>query len=173
VGFALSKEPTPASSPGSRLGSHQCQILGYTRPQSASISAAKRHVRAHLASSGDGSGVPSKQPVAGSNPARRANRPGQSHVPILKDRAGSHRNSFSAVAAIPPHGERKPDSQRCQRHDGPVITARRAAVRRGNQRFRADQLGRADPDVRRGLAGPVHPPARQWALPVGWAWLSR
>ena len=57
---------------GSQLGSQRCQILGYVRPQSASVGAAKRHVRPHLASSGDGSSVPSKQRVAGSNPARRA-----------------------------------------------------------------------------------------------------
>jgi hypothetical protein len=62
---------------GSQLGSQRCQILGYVRPQSASVGAAKRHVRPHPASSGDGSSVPSKQRVAGSNPARRANRKAQ------------------------------------------------------------------------------------------------
>ena len=46
-------------------------MLGYARPQPASICAAKPHVRPHLAPSGDGPHVPSKQRVAGSNPARR------------------------------------------------------------------------------------------------------
>jgi hypothetical protein len=83
---------------GSQLGSQRRQTLGYARLQSASICAAKRHIRPHLAPSGDRPYVPSKQRDAGSNPARRTNRPGQSHVPILKDRAGSptgsRRNSF-------------------------------------------------------------------------------
>ena len=83
---------------GSQLGSQRGQMWGYVKPQSASINAAKQRVGPHLASSGDGPTVPSKQRVAGSNPARRTNLPGQDHVPILKDRAGSptgsHRNSF-------------------------------------------------------------------------------
>lgn len=103
-------------------------MLGYTRPQSASISAAKRHIRPHLAPSGDRPYVPSKQRVAGSNPARRTNRPGQSHVPILKDRAGSptgsHRNSFPLYRPFLPHGERDRPRSAAKRHDGPVITAR-------------------------------------------------
>ena len=74
------------------------QTLGHAGPLSATISAATEHVRPHLAPSGDGPNVSSKQRVAGSNPARRTNRPGQSHVPILKDgtgsSTGSHRNSL-------------------------------------------------------------------------------
>jgi len=59
---------------GSQLGSQHRQMLGYARPQSASISAAKRHIRPHLATSGDRPCVPSKQRVAGSNPARRTSQ---------------------------------------------------------------------------------------------------
>jgi hypothetical protein len=64
---------------GSQLGSQRRQILGYVGPQSASKRAAKWHIRPHLALSGDGSSVPSKQRVAGSNPARRANRKAQAN----------------------------------------------------------------------------------------------
>jgi len=97
---------------GSRLGSQRQQIQGYARPLSATISAATEHVRPHLASSGDRPQMRSKQRDAGSNPARRTNRPGQSHVPILKDRAGSptgsHRTSFPLLQPSLPPGERKP-----------------------------------------------------------------
>src|SRR5215475_10371929 len=97
---------------GSRLGSQRQQIQGYARPLSATISAATEHVRPHLASSGDRPQMPSKQRDAGSNPARRTNRPGQSYVPILKDRAGSptgsHRTSFPLLRPSLPPGERKP-----------------------------------------------------------------
>ena len=50
---------------GSQLGSQRGQILSYARPQSASISAAKRHIRPQLAPSGDDPKVPSGQRVAG------------------------------------------------------------------------------------------------------------
>ena len=65
---------------GSQLGSQQSQMLSDARPLPASISAARWHVRLHLATSGDRQSVPSKQRVAGSNPARRA---GQRHIAIL------------------------------------------------------------------------------------------
>jgi len=58
-------------SPGSQSGSQRRQIPSHTRPQRATISAGKWHIRPHLAPSGDRSIVPSKQRVAGSNPARR------------------------------------------------------------------------------------------------------
>lgn len=54
-------------------------MLSYIRPQSASINAAKQHVRPRLAPSGYGPYVPSKQRVAGSNPARRTQKPSSEH----------------------------------------------------------------------------------------------
>jgi hypothetical protein len=60
---------------GSQPRSQRRQILGYARPQLASINAANRHVRPHLAPSADRPNVPSKQRVAGSNPARRTQKP--------------------------------------------------------------------------------------------------
>ena len=56
---------------GSQTGSQRRQIPGYARRQSAAISAAKQHIGPHPAMSGDVPNVPSKQRVAGSNPARR------------------------------------------------------------------------------------------------------
>jgi hypothetical protein len=53
---------------GSQLGSQRRQILGYVRPQSASVGAAKRHVRPRLASIGqaqcseEGNGSPDNAP---------------------------------------------------------------------------------------------------------------
>jgi hypothetical protein len=48
---------------GSQVGSQRRQILGYARPQSVSIGAAKQYIRPHLAASSDGLTVPSKQAV--------------------------------------------------------------------------------------------------------------
>jgi hypothetical protein len=50
---------------GSQLGSQRWQRLSDARPRPASIGAAKRHVRLHLAPSGDGQSVPSGQRIAG------------------------------------------------------------------------------------------------------------
>jgi hypothetical protein len=130
---------------GSQLGSQRRQILGYARPQSAARSAAKRHVRPHLAFSGDGLSVPSKQRVAGSNPARRAppgapcqarpNQPGQDRIPILKDGSGSptrsHRDRFLCGAGQSKcrrRGRRDPWERRrsaggCRHPRAPIATS--------------------------------------------------
>ena len=57
-----------------QTASPRWQTLNHPRPHSACISAARPYVRPHLAPSGDGSRVPSKQRVAGSNPARRTSQ---------------------------------------------------------------------------------------------------
>jgi hypothetical protein len=80
---------------GSQSGSQRGQILGYVKPQSASISAAKHHVRPRLAPSGYGPNVPSKQRVAGPNPARRTSPEADIRV-IRKWRGGGRLTSFPA-----------------------------------------------------------------------------
>jgi hypothetical protein len=114
---------------GSQLGSQRRQILGYVRPQSASVGAAKRHVRPHPASSGDGSSVPSKQRVAGSNPARRA---GQRHITILGliggSPTGSQRAADGRCSGTSSARETEAGLPRCQRHVASVITAHLPAV---------------------------------------------
>jgi len=63
---------------GSHPGSQQSQILSDTTPRPASIGAAKRHVRPHLASSGDGSSVAFWTAGRGANPARCETSAGRS-----------------------------------------------------------------------------------------------
>jgi hypothetical protein len=46
---------------GEPNGSQRPQLRGYVRPQSADLSAARRHIRPHLPPSGDVTGVPPKQ----------------------------------------------------------------------------------------------------------------
>ena len=132
---------------GSQTGSQQSQTLSDTRPRPAKIGAARQHVRPHPAPSGDGQRVPSKQRVAGSNPARRA---GQRHITILSliDRSpsGSQRERMAAAAALPPARGTEAGLPRCQRHVASVITARLSAVMIGSPaarcgwRCRAEQL---------------------------------
>jgi hypothetical protein len=56
---------------GSQSGSHRLQTSGDAAPQPATIAAANLPVQPHWAVSADAPVVPSKQRVAGSNPARR------------------------------------------------------------------------------------------------------
>ena len=64
--------PVATTNYGSQTGSHCWQIVGHIKPCTASISAGKCHMRRQQAPCRDPSGVPSKQRVAGSDPAGRA-----------------------------------------------------------------------------------------------------
>src|ERR1700761_316814 len=70
--LSLIRTPEKTTNFGSQAGSQQPQLPGDTRPQPAFISAAKRLIERRQATRRDGSMVPSKQRVAGSNPAWRA-----------------------------------------------------------------------------------------------------
>jgi|HubBroStandDraft_6_1064221.scaffolds.fasta_scaffold219983_3 hypothetical protein len=63
---------------GSQTGSHRCQFSGDTEPLSAPTDAVKPHVRPLQATSRHPTEVPSKQRVAGSNPAGRADQKSRS-----------------------------------------------------------------------------------------------
>ena len=54
------------------MGSHRRQVSGDSEPLPATIDAARRHVRRRQATSRQPPELPSKQRVAGSNPAGRA-----------------------------------------------------------------------------------------------------
>ena len=103
------------------VGSQRSQITSDTRPLPASIGAARWPVRLHLAPSGDGQIVPSKQRAAGSNPARRA---GRRHITIpcsiVRSPTGAN-GRCSGTSSARGTETRLP---RCQRHAASVITAR-------------------------------------------------
>jgi hypothetical protein len=67
---------------GSQSGSHQPPARGDCVPRPATISAARPSIEPYLAASTDASDVPSKQRVAGSNPARRASPNPKSTVQV-------------------------------------------------------------------------------------------
>ena len=121
------REPTPAD-------------MRLSQATSSPSRERKLHIRPDVALIGDCPAIPSKQRVAGSNPARRTNRPGQGHVPILKDRAGnptgSHRNSFPLLRpflrlvngnrlAAPPTTRRPGDNRAPTRRSARVTSVRR------------------------------------------------
>jgi hypothetical protein len=91
---------------GSQSGSQRQQIPGYPRPLPATISAAREHIRPHLAPSGDRPKVPSKQRAGGSSPSRRTNRTRSEPCSDLesygREPHGEPPEHLSAVAAIPP-----------------------------------------------------------------------
>src|SRR5262249_24984094 len=91
---------------GSQLGSQRQQIQGYARPLSATISAATEHVRPHLESSGDRPQMPSKQRVAGSNPARRTRSSPSSDLdrPSLGAKRITRYGWSTAGVLVPPEG---------------------------------------------------------------------
>src|SRR6476620_11415021 len=62
---------------GSRLGSQWRQTSRDALRQSATIIAVRWHAERRWATYRDASGMPSKQRVAGSNPAGRASQPGR------------------------------------------------------------------------------------------------
>jgi len=114
---------------GSQVGSQRQQTSGDTQPQLAAIAAAKQPVRPQPAPSRDGQSVPSKQRVAGSNPARRA---GQRHITILSlndgSPTGSQRERDGRCSGTSSARGAEAGLPRCQRHVASVITARRPAV---------------------------------------------
>ena len=68
---------------GSQTGSHRRQTSGDARPRLAVIGAAKRPARPHRTPSRDRQNPPSKQRVAGSNPARRTSpKPRPAATPV-------------------------------------------------------------------------------------------
>ena len=75
--FRSSGTPGGGPDPGSQTGSQHRQTLSDARRFLAIIAAAKRRMRRHQATSRDPSTVPSKQRVAGSNPAGRAGARGR------------------------------------------------------------------------------------------------
>ncbi len=142
---------------GSQLGSHQPQTLGDGLPPPATISAAKPSIKPHRATCGDPLDVPSKQRVAGSNPARRTSQNPRSAATSVGRCLIFMKPSGASVPAACPIGSGLTDPG----------SPRRACS--GHQRWRAGaHLLRAGRSSRHGpWSGPFGPSARA-GLPRSW-----
>ena len=150
---------------GSQVGSQRQQTSGDTQPQLAAIAAAKQPVRPQPAPSRDGQSVPSKQRVAGSNPARRA---GQRHITILSlndgSPTGSQRERDGRRSGTSSARGTEAGLPRCQRQVTSVITARLPADMVGDPGSRVAFVAGSECVVMRAL----RPPTRSsGACPLG------